>query len=97
MRAEWQRRLLAITYAATFAGISRRWEKAYEAIGLDPVWITRIIAIALLIICFKLADKIPDDSWPRWELRMPLAYGLYIILLAIWLSVLLGLFMGGAH
>ncbi len=94
MRAEWHRRLLAIAYAAMFAAMSRKFEPAYIKMGLEPQWITRILAIALLIICFKLADKIPDESWPNWQLRRPqfrIKHGIYLTIIAIWVAVLLGI------
>lgn len=97
MRAEWHRRLLAIAYTAMLAGISRKLEPTYAKLGLDPVWITRIFAIALLILCFKLADKIPDESWPNWQLAFRVKHGVYLLIVAIWLAVVLGISGDRAH
>lgn len=100
MRAEWHRRLLAIAYAAVFAAMSRKFEPTYIKMGLEPQWITRIFAIALLIACFKLADKIPDESWPDWQWRRPkfrTRHGVYLIIVAIWIAVILGISGGRVH
>lgn len=97
MRAEWHRRLLSIAYTVALAACSRKIEPSYVKLGLDPVWTTRIFAIAILILCFKLADKIPDESWPNWRLEFQVKHGLYLLLIAIWLAVVLGLAGDRAH
>jgi small-conductance mechanosensitive channel len=97
MRAEWQRRMISIVMATTYAGLSRRMEPIYATAGLDPVWITRIAAIAILIICFRLADRIPDPAWPRWRQPIGILQAAYLLLLSLWVFVLLGVFPGDAH
>lgn len=97
MRPEWQRRLLAISIASVYAGLSRVFESGYEKVGLDPVWITRISAIATLLLCFKLTDMIPDHAWPRLAPYPRLRRAALVALTALWLMALLGLFLGEAH
>lgn len=97
MRAEWHRRLLSIAYTVTLAACSRKIEPTYVKLGLDPVWTTRIFAIALLILCFKLTDKIPDESWPNWRLEFHVKHAMYLLIIAIWVAVVVGISGDRAH
>jgi hypothetical protein len=97
MRAEWQRRLVAIFITTLYAGLSRLFEPAYAKLGLNPVWITRFSAVAILLICFKLADRIPDSLWPHLELPSRPRFAAYAFLLAFGFLVLDGLFIGEAY
>lgn len=97
MPPEWYRRLLAIMITTLYAAISRKFEAYYVKIGLDPVWITRITAVGVLILCFHLADKIPDANWPQWKWRWRTVYGVYLLLVLIWVAVFLGVSGGGAR
>jgi hypothetical protein len=64
MSPEWQRRAVAIALTVIFTAIARKIEPTLaRATGLEGVWITRICAVAILIVCFKLTDMIPDYEW----------------------------------
>lgn len=97
MSAEWHRRILCIAYAAVFAALSRKLEGHYLRAGLDPVWTTRILAIAILILCFRLSDMIPDSHWPQRGRMARAEHGLYLLLVVIWICVFMGVSGGNAH
>ena len=68
---EWQRRLWSIFLTVVITACIRKVEPALaRAYAVDPVWITRICAIAILCLCFRLADRIPNHEWPD-HLRLP--------------------------
>jgi len=74
MSPEWQRRTVAIFLTVLSIAPIRKIEPILaEATGLNGVWITRVTAIAILILCFKLADMIPDDQWRFREPGRPRA------------------------
>lgn len=83
---EWQRRVVAIGYAAVASC-------TLGAINGLPLWIVVIFGLAILVFCFRLADMISDEAWPRWSLKLRYVHGLYL-LLAIGLLMLFG---GRAH
>lgn len=95
MSPEWQRRAVAIFLAVIFAAIIRKIEpRLARETGIDPVWITRICAIAILIACFKLTDMIPDDEWrfrSIWRPRL-----IHAVMLVV-SATMLALFYGAAH
>lgn len=65
MSPEWQRRAVATFLTVLSIAPVRKIEPMLAAVsGLDGVWITRASAIAILIVCFKLTDMIPDRAWP---------------------------------
>jgi hypothetical protein len=94
---EWQRRAIAIAYAAVFAGFSRMAEPIYIRWGLDPMWITRIIAIGILVLSIRLADLIPDENWPSLRLQVTTGLFVYLMLVAIWLTLWFAITGGPAH
>ena len=97
MRAETQRRIIAVGTAATFARLSRHVEPYYPKVtAIPPSWMTTIIALAILVLCFKLADMIPDSGWPT-HIR-PVTVGQVAVaqIVLIWVAVFLGL-SGAAH
>lgn len=95
MSPEWQRRAVATFLTVLSIAPIRKIEPALAAAsGLPGVWITRITAIAILILCFKLTDMIPDSEWRYRSLWRPrLIHG---VLLAI-STLMLALFYGAAH
>lgn len=92
---EWQRRAVATFLTVLSIAPIRKVEPILAAaIGIPGVWITRITAIAILILCFKLADKIPDDEWRysmSWRPRMIHA------VLALISAMMLAVLYGAAH
>jgi hypothetical protein len=94
MRPEWQRRAVATFLTVLSIAPIRKIEPAIaQATGLDGVWTTRVIAIAILIMCFKLADTIPDEQW-RFSIWRPRA--IHVVILAVG-GLMLALFYGSAH
>lgn len=95
MSPEWQRRAVAIFLAVIFAAIIRKIEpRLARETGIDPVWITRITAIAILILCFKLADTIPDDEWRLPAPARPRAVHFILAMLG---AALIVMSYGAAH
>lgn len=99
MNAQWKRRAVAITIAVMVARTSRKLEPDYLAKlpTANPEWITSALALAFLILCFRMADRIPDSQWdaltwlPRLERpkqTLATAVGAIAVLLA---------FSGGAR
>ena len=92
MSPEWQRRTVATFLTVLSIAPIRKIEPALAAAsGLPGVWITRITAIAILILCFKLADKIPDEQW-RYNMswRPRLIHAVLAMISAMMLAVLYG-------
>lgn len=91
---EWQRRYVATFLTVLSIAPIRKIEPAIaQATGLDPVWITRATAIAILILCFKLADTIPDEQW-RFKFWRPRT--VHVVMLSV-SALMLALFYGAAH
>lgn len=97
MSPEWQRRVSAIFFAVIFAAIIRKIEpRLAREVGIDKddaVWITRICAVAILTVCFKLTDTIPDEYW-RFSIWRPRA--VHVAMVAVG-TLMLALFYGAAH
>jgi len=96
IRPEWQRRAVATFLTVLSIAPIRKIEPALAAAtGLDGVWITRLTAIAILIVCFSLTDTIPDHAWwqPKafWRPRM-----VHIVVLMVG-TIMLTLLYGVAH
>jgi hypothetical protein len=92
MSPEWQRRAWAIFFTVIFAAIVRKIEPTLgRATGIDPVWITRVCAVAILIVCFKLADMIPDYEWRMRRIWLPRpVHGLIAVVGGLMLAALYG-------
>lgn len=95
MSPEWQRRTVVTFLTVLSTAPIRKVEPVLAAAtGLPGVWITRITAIAILVLCFKLADMIPDRQWRYrgfWRPRM-----IHAVLLLI-SGMMLTLLYGVAH
>jgi len=92
MSPEWQRRTVVTFLTVLSIAPIRKIEPALAAAsGLPGVWITRITAIAILILCFKLADMIPDEQW-RYSMswRPRLIHAVLAMISAMMLAVLYG-------
>ena len=95
MSPEWQRRAVATFLTVLSIAPVRKIEPALAlATSLPGVWITRIMAIAILILCFKLADMIPDEEWRHISLWRPRL--IHVVLLMIG-AMMLTLLYGVAH
>lgn len=98
MRAEWLRRLVCVGTCATIAWSMRHVEPAFtRATGLKGVWITMPITLATLVLCFKLADQIPDSHWPTSLRIIGIGHAVVLLIMLIWLAIILGLTAGKAH
>lgn len=95
MSPEWQRRAVATFLTVLSIAPVRKIEPMLAAAsGLPGVWITRLTAIAILILCFKLTDMIPDEQWRHsisWRPRM-----IHVVLLMI-SAMMLAVLYGAAH
>lgn len=92
MSPEWQRRAVAIFLTVLSIAPIRKIEPALAAAtGWDGVWITRITAIAILVVCFKLADMIPDRQW-RYSMswRPSMIHAVLLIISGMMLALLYG-------
>jgi len=92
MNPEWQRRAVAIFLTVLSIAPVRKIEPILAAgSALPGVWITRIAAIAILILCFKLTDMIPDDEWRFKSIWRPRTiHGVMLMIMAIMLAMLYG-------
>lgn len=95
MSPEWQRRAMAIGLTFAFVFAVREFEPGIgRATGVPPVWITRASALAILVMCFRLADMIPDDEW---RLPAPARPRAVHFILAALSAVLVVMSYGAAH
>lgn len=92
MSPEWQRRTVVTFLTVLSIAPIRKVEPVLAAAsGIPGAWITRITAIAILILCFKLADMIPDEQWRysmSWRPRM--IHAVLAMISAMMLAVLYG-------
>lgn len=89
MSPEWQRRAVAIFLTVLSIAPIREIEPYLAAAtGLPGVWITRIVAIAILIWCFKLTDMIPSHEW-HLEEHFPRLRAVHLVVAAISIALIL--------
>jgi hypothetical protein len=70
MSAEWKRRIIVLFFTATYAACARGMEAwLAKRLGLAPadmVHFTRAVAMGVFVVCFIVADSIPDAQLDKY-------------------------------